>query len=371
MSIQARAEKPVANVRRYADKNKAGNRQGTLERLPKWINLLPMVLQWLWLSVRYRSVTLPSTINPSITAGVLVGEGKLEYFAAMGPISSAYVAPFASHRNANEADVVSAERTMVQAGLSYPIVAKPDIGWCGYGVRKIRHQNDLRAYLHAFPADETIILQSFVPYDGEAAIYYVRSPGEDRGRITGIAKRISPRVVGNGVETIAQLISRDRRLKRTDGRGGADLCIDRDWVPDAGQLVRISAIGSTRAGGTYLDGSTLITAALSTAVDQIARDMSGFYVGRFDVKYKSLSALAKGEGFLILEVNGAGSEAVHAWDPKYGIICAYGIVFEKQRMLFANGELMRRRGHKPIGWWRLLNLFLRQRALIARYPSSN
>ena len=34
---------------------------GSLERLPKWLNLLPMVTQWLWLSAKYGAITLPSS----------------------------------------------------------------------------------------------------------------------------------------------------------------------------------------------------------------------------------------------------------------------------------------------------------------------
>ena len=44
---------------------------GKLERLPKWLNLVPMVIQWLWLAIRYQSVTLPSSANPAILAGGL------------------------------------------------------------------------------------------------------------------------------------------------------------------------------------------------------------------------------------------------------------------------------------------------------------
>jgi len=47
------------------------NRSSTLERMPKWMICIPLTLQWLWLSLRYRSFTLPSAANPAITSGVL------------------------------------------------------------------------------------------------------------------------------------------------------------------------------------------------------------------------------------------------------------------------------------------------------------
>ena len=60
------------------------SRIGRLERLPKWLNLFPIVTQWAWLSLKYRSITLPSCCNPAITTGGMVGEGKVEYLDIMG-----------------------------------------------------------------------------------------------------------------------------------------------------------------------------------------------------------------------------------------------------------------------------------------------
>ena len=59
--------------------------RSTLERMPKWLICIPLTLQWLWLALRYRSLSLPTIVNPAITAGGLVGEGKLEYFDGRVP----------------------------------------------------------------------------------------------------------------------------------------------------------------------------------------------------------------------------------------------------------------------------------------------
>ena len=60
---------------------------GALERMPKWLIIVPLAVQWIWLSLRFGGATVPSAANPGITAGGLVGEGKLEYFARMGPLA--------------------------------------------------------------------------------------------------------------------------------------------------------------------------------------------------------------------------------------------------------------------------------------------
>ena len=344
---------------------------GRLERLPKWLNLVPMVAQWLWLSLKHRSFMLPAAANPAITAGGLVGEGKSEYFHIMGPHARSLTADYAIVRNDEGCGVAGCEAAMRRSGLDYPLIAKPDIGWCGFGVRLVSDPRELESYLRQFPRGETVVLQRFIPYEGEAGLYYVRAPGEARGHITGILLRSFPRVVGDGRKTIGALIADHPRAYRLGRDGRSQPCCDPAMIPCAGEIVRVSITGSTRVGGLYSDASKLVTPALEDAIDAIARDMTQLHVARFDIRYESLGALRQGKAFSIIEVNGAGSEAVQAWDPRYSLAQAYRIVFAKQRMLFRIGGMMRQRGHKPPNVFRLARLYLRQADLIRRYPKSN
>jgi hypothetical protein len=344
-------------------------RVGAFERLPKWLNLVPMVAQWIWLGVRHGSFTLPSSANPGITSGGLVGEGKLEYFAAMGPVARAATADFIAVDTPHPPASALRQR-MHEAGLAFPVVAKPDIGWCGYGVRLLRDERALADYLARFPGDCRFLLQRYLPDPGEAGLFYMREPGRAEGQLIGILLRHYPCVVGNGRDTVAALIARDARLQRGERDPAHEAADDRERVPGAGEVVRLSTVASTRVGGAYEDGSIYGTPALSRRVDSIAQDMGEFHVGRFDVRYASLDALRAGH-FTIMEVNGAGSEAVHAWDPRYSIADVYRIVFAKQRLLFAIGAANRRRGRRPIDLYALARLYLAQRDAIRRYPPSN
>jgi hypothetical protein len=302
----------------------------------------------------------------------LAGEGKAEYFRIMGKLALAHTAAFAVLGNTKGvSSLKDAERCMLEAGLEYPLILKPDIGWCGFGVRIVRSQDELTSYLQRYPHGEAVILQKFVPYEGEAGIYYVRMPGEKRGRITGILLRYFPRVVGDGRSTIAELMSQNARARRLGLDGRSEPCCDTSLIPHAGKIVRLSVTGSTRVGGLYEDGTHLVTPELESAIDAIATDMDHLHVARFDLRYDSLSALRAGHSFKIIEVNGAGSEAVHAWDPRYTLREAYKIVFKKQRLLFAVGSSMRKRGHPPPGGWEMVKLYWRQARLIRRYPLSN
>ena len=45
---------------------------------PAWLFYIPVVLYYFWLSVRYRSLSLPTAANPGMATGGFVGESKFE-----------------------------------------------------------------------------------------------------------------------------------------------------------------------------------------------------------------------------------------------------------------------------------------------------
>lgn len=344
---------------------------GALERMPKWLICVPLALQWIWLSLRYGSATLPSSANPHLTAGGLVGEGKQEYLTGMGPVAQAATARHcivSTHCRPSNAELL---QMLHDTGLDFPVIAKPDLGLCGHGVRRVNDLQELRTYVDAFPADEHLLLQEYLAHDGEAGIFYARMPGQPHGRLIGLALRQFPQVRGDGQRSIGALITADPRAGRLLGSRLHECGLDLLAVPRQGDIVRLSTIGSTRVGGLYLDGADSITPQLSAAVDAIARDMPAFHFGRFDVRYASLAQLRSGTGFTIMEINGAGSEAIQAWDPEVGLVDGLRMIFSKQRLLFSIGHAMRRAGAQPIGLLALARLNRRQHQLIARYPPSN
>ena len=145
-----------------------------------WI-YVPVVAKWLMLSLRHRSLTLPTAANPRIVSGGFRGESKASYLGQIGDGSQRWVARWTTLRVAAPgepaASLERAEAAMLEAGLGYPLIVKPDIGACGYGVRLVDDAAELSAYLSGFPAGQTVILQEFLPWAGEAGIFYVRHPG--------------------------------------------------------------------------------------------------------------------------------------------------------------------------------------------------
>jgi hypothetical protein len=339
--------------------------------MPKWLICVPLAIQWCWLGLCHRSLTLPSAANPCITSGGLVGEGKLEYFEQMGPVGRAATAPWVGLRDPGARPEPELAAALAAAGVAFPVVAKPNLGLCGYGVRKLDDLEALRDYGALFPAGQTLVLQQYLAHEHEAGIFYARDPRSGAGRLIGLALRYYPRVQGDGRSSLGELIRKDRRASRMLASATHACPLDLDAVPAAGQIVRLATIGSTRVGGLYRDGAALISDALTAAIDRIAREMPEFHFGRFDVRFDDPRALQEGHGFSIMEVNGAGSEAIHAWDPGTGLVAGLRMVFAKQRLLFEIGAANRKRGARPIGLRELIRLNAGQNRLIDSYPPSN
>jgi membrane protein DedA with SNARE-associated domain len=361
----------------------SGRRLAAAERIPPLLFYLPMVLNWIALGLRYRSLTLPTCANPAIPTGGMWGESKSDILLDVSGDARRFVAAFITVRrrpdpSALSYDVANALTLLEQHGLDFPIIAKPDIGWHGYGVRLIANADALADYLAHYPPGEQVILQRYVPHACEAAVLYARLPGEPSGRVLSLALRYFPHVVGDGRSTVRALIGRDVRTRwkaalhlgdDASHRGPDGAALDR--VPGAGEIVRIALIGNQRAGALYRDGRAFVTRALDQRIDQIARSMTEFHYGRFDLRFESLEQLGRGEDFSIVEINGIGGEAICAWDPELKIREVYRRFVDQQRILFMIGGLNRARGFVPETAREFLGALVRQTDLIGRYPPSS
>jgi len=214
-----------------------------------------------------------------------------------------------------------------------------------------------------------------VPHAGEAALLYARMPGAPNGRILSLAFRYYPHVIGDGHSCLRDLIRNDARAQRKarlhlghdpthQARG------DLDRVPAAGEVVQIALIGSPRAGSLHRDARRFITPQLEARLDAIARSISEFHYGRFDLRFASAEDLVRGENFSIVGINGIGGQAVDAWDPLLSVAEVYRRFVDQQRILFLIGEKNRARGFEPMGCAEFAKYLLRRMQLIRRYPAS-
>ena len=349
------------------------------ERIPTGVFYLPIAVHWLRLALRYRSLTLPTVADPMIEIGGFWGESKSACLDSVGPEHQCWVAPYVTLDRGTDAaaDDRLARSRLDTAGLGLPVVVKPDIGWQGYGVALLGDAEALSNYIAAFPPGQRLILQRPIPHDGEAGVLYARLPGEPTGRVLSLTLRYFPFVTGDGHATLRALILRDPRAawkaRQHLGSHPEHMGLsqeDLERVPAIGELVRLAFIGSIRVGGLYRDASHLITPQLSARFDAISRSMPEFYFGRYDIRFESLEDLQAGTGFAIIEVNGAGAEAIQAWDPELPLRTVYRQMFEVQSLLFEIAARNRARGFRPIGARAFIGAFMRQHRLLKQYPPS-
>jgi hypothetical protein len=324
----------------------------------------PVGLYWTWLSLRYRSIGLPSLANPSISAGGLCGESKSDVLHLLGPRGQAALAPFVT---VDELTLAGALAAMRHGGLDFPVVAKPDIGRRGSGVEGIADLDALAAYVARFPAGRRLILQRMVHDEAEAGVFYVRKPGEQRGRIVSLTLKYFPRVIGDGRSTLRALIAADARASQLSHLYHRRLGARLDSVPPAGEAVRLVEVGNHCKGAIFRNGQRYVTPEMETAFAAISDEIPDFYFGRFDVRFQRLEDLRQGRGFTIIEVNGAGSEATHIWDRQTRLVDAYRGLFMQIRLAFEIGAANRRRGLKPMSGLALLRTYRAEKKLISTY----
>ena len=211
-------------------------------------------------------------------------------------------------------DHARALRLAADAGLRFPLVAKPDIGRHGHGVRLVEDAAALRRYLEKFPGGAKLILQRYVPWAGEAVVHYARMPGEG-GRILSLTLRSFPHVIGDGAATVRELVARDRRLRRHAalflGHDPSHLGHDRaalDRVPEGGENVRLSLIGSRRAGARQRDASELVTPALAARIGGIVDGMPEVHYARLNLRFGSREALSRGEDVVVIDIGGIAGD---------------------------------------------------------------
>lgn len=337
-----------------------------LEDAPEWIVHTPLYAYAAWLAVKHGGLTLPALANPSICIGGIAGESKTDLASLLGPHARTHFAPFITVAASLPLSAIQDE--LEAAGLDYPVVAKPDVGLNGRGVKIVRGADELAGHLAAFPREARMILQRYVAEAGEAGVFYVRRPSEETGRITSLTLKYFPRVAGDGRLTLRELILAHPQAAKRAGiylrRNARRLA---EVVP-AGEERRIVSVGNHVRGAVFVDGAAYITHAMTAAFDRIAKDIDGFYFGRFDVRFADLADLARGEKFTIVEYNGASSEPTHVRDPKTPALKAWRDFMAHWRYCFEVGAEQRALGAAPVPLADVFKALRTERKLVSQYP---
>jgi hypothetical protein len=338
-----------------------------MERAPQFVIYALHGPYSLYLMLRYGGITLPTVANPGLEGSGLTKESKADLFNLLGPVGRTHLAPFVTIRT-GPSMLQKATHAMETAGLSFPVVAKPDIGRRGFGVKTVRTERELAAHLGKFPKGVSVLIQRYAEGPGEAGLFYLRMPSADHGRILSLTIKHFPEVIGDGTSTLRELILRDSR-----GRAFAKVYLKRnrknlDRVIPFGESRQLVSVGNHVRGAAFEDGSAHITPAVEEVFDTIAREMPGFFIGRFDVRYTNLEGMKRGRGFTIVEFNGAGGEPTHIWDPRTSIIETYAGLLTHWKYLYVVGAENRARGVRPMAFREVVRRYLDELRLLKSYP---
>ena len=356
-----------------------GRTTSFFEFWPMWVMYFPVVLQWLLLALRYRSLTLPLIANPAVKLSGMVGAAKSSLFDKAGDYARQWILPWTVYRVGGPEDAASdpEERMdllisrLQKADLDLPVVGKPDVGCRGAGVKLLKNRQELSDYLLGFPEGGSIQFQKLSEWEAEAGVFYVRYPGETEGEITSLTLKYMPFVLGDGVRSLEQLVTADPRageLKHLYEQRHRE-----NWhrVLEDGELYRLVFSASHCRGAVFRDGQQYIDTRLARALDRIFDDIPGFHYGRLDIKFRDLNGLMAGEDFQIIEINGASSESINIWDRNASLGTAFRTLLQQYRTLFKLGDANRRRGHRTPGIKALWRAWQYENNLVKHYPQND
>lgn len=287
--------------------------------------------------------------------GGMLFESKWEIFKL---IPEKYYPTTIAVRQGDAVDAIV--KMMSRHEMNYPVVAKPDRGERGWGVKILRDVDDLLAYHEANGSD--YLIQAYVDYPLELSIMYVHIPGQPHGRITSLTRKEMLAVTGDGSSTIAELIKADYRALVQYPSLAQMPGVHMGEVLPAGERRELVPYGNHCRGAAFYDERAEITPALEDAINHIASQIEGFNYGRFDLRCTSLDVLAAGRNFSILELNGGSAEPAHIYEAGFSF-------WEGQRTLMRHFRLLRevavvymKQGQGTIGWKDFIALFKARKA---------
>jgi hypothetical protein len=301
----------------------------------------PIYPVWLWFSFRARSFFFFNAANPQIEYAGFTHERKSEIYRQMP-------SRFYPRTHLCRAGMYwpLLRNQLKRHAFVFPLIAKPDIGEKGTQVSLLNTDSELENYCRRSLVN--FLVQDYIPYDLEVGIFYVRIPGEQNGKITGVVGKEFLTIKGDGFSTVRELLQRTPRfLLQLSALEQKNENIF-DEVLKIGESRTLAPYGNHARGAKFVDWSNMITEELTTVIDNISKQIPGFYFGRMDIKCSSWEELTRGERFSIIELNGAGSEPTHIYDPRHTLFFAWKEIIRHWRLLFRVSLINARENDIPL-----------------------
>jgi hypothetical protein len=287
----------------------------------------PIYFYWFYLCIRAKNLFFFSASNPSIENAGYLMERKSDIYDIM---PKAYYPKTLLVKEGLSTQTIKA--LIQEKAFQFPVIVKPDIGGKGRGVRKIDNIEDAVAYIQF--AQFPMLVQALVEYKNEAGIFYYRYPWEENGKISGIVAKEFLAVTGDGESNIETLVMQNPRfiLQLDALRRMPEINLLE--VLKAGEEKIMVPFGNHARGSKFIDASDKINPQLEKSINHICKQVPDFYYGRLDVMFTNWQDLTQGKNISIIELNGAGSEPTHIYDPSHSIFFAWREIARHLKILY-------------------------------------
>lgn len=283
---------------------------------PKQVLYFPLTVYILLVeSLRTGKLFYFAAANPDISLGGFAGDSKFKILQHV-PETLKPVTVFISKDLSFEA----AEKLVRH--LSFPLIAKPDIGEGGFKVRKLENVYEMIDYHLRHEMD--YLIQSYCDFEHEFTLLCYRKDNEFV--VSSIVERIPFYVKGDGHKTVLELIKasnagfyNQRKIRQQYGARLQEVLKD-------GEVVDAGGIGNWDLGASYIERPLLNTPEVQKQFTRIMSEIAIFNYARIDFKCKNYLDIVKAD-IKILEINGVKGEPVHLYDQKYSLFQAYRIIF--------------------------------------------
>lgn len=289
------------------------------------VNLIymPTFFYWVWLMLKFRSISFYKYANPNITNGGFYGDSKADIYKLLPKNVYPQTVFIGKHESPDFEEIVSVYK------LSFPLILKPDIGLRGVDVVKVDSIFEIENYFES--KRKNFLIQEFIDLPNEMGLFFCRMPNEKKGKITGITLKKFLTVEGNGVESIEQLLSKKHRYAMQIGKIKDEINLNEVLLKNEKKC--LVPFGNHNRGAEFLDGKEFITDKLEEVINNFLVSVSGFYYGRLDIRYNTFEELERGENFSVIELNGAKSEPTHIYDPNHSFWFGQREIFRHQRIM--------------------------------------
>lgn len=256
--------------------------------------------------------------NPKIPLGGFAGDSKFEITCA---IPDEWKPKTILIRETDRESEIPEKLHAAQ--ISFPMIAKPDLGEGGFLVQKLETQEQLLAYHRNFKTN--YLLQEFIDFPKEYSVLIYHS--RDRFEISSITERTYLMLTGDGFSSVETLIRKHPKAQFRTEKILANCLEIKSRILQKDEQFQPLAIGNWDYGATYSDRSDLINEPLRQLFEQINRQVNLFHYARYDLKCQSEADLSRGN-MKILEINGVKGEPIHLYDQKYNLLHAYREIFK-------------------------------------------